>query len=84
MCSFRFTRNFIRREDSRKRGAPKFTVKDQRRMKNCPVKATIHQLVNCNNTFKYFLTITFRGDVCHQPGDFKWRRIIDEEKKGCT
>ena len=81
MCSFRFTRNFIRREDSRKRRAPKFTVEAQCQMKDCPVKATIQQLVNRNNTFEDFLTITFRGNIFHQPGDFQSRRIIDEEKK---
>lgn len=26
------------------------------------------------------MTITFRGDVCHQPSDLQSRRIIDEEK----
>ena len=81
MCSFRFTRNFIRREDCRKRRAPKFTVKAHCQMKDCPVKATIQQLVNRNNTFEDFLTITFRGNIFHQPGDFQWRRIIDKEKK---
>ena len=50
-------------------------------MKDCPVKAAIQQLVNRDNTFQDFLTITFRGNVCHQPGDFQSRRIIDEEKK---
>ena len=83
MCLFRFTRNFIRREDSRKFTveAPKFTVEAQCQMKDCPAKATIQQLVNHNDTFENFLTITFRGYVCHQPGDFQLRRIIDEEKK---
>ena len=33
------------------------------------------------NTFEDFLTITFHGDVCHQPGDFQSRGIIDEEKR---
>ena len=81
MCSFRFTRNFIRSEHSRKRRAPKFTVEAQCQMKDCPVKATIQQLVNRNNTFEDFLTIAFRGNIFHQPGDFQSRRIIDEEKK---
>ena len=55
MCSFRFTRNFIRREDSREKRAPKFTVDFQCQMKDCPVKATIQQHVNRNNTFlRYF------------------------------
>ena len=71
MCSFRFTRNFIRREDSRKKRAPKFTVEAQCQVKDCPVKATIQQFVNRNNTFEDFLTITFRGNVYHQPGDFQ-------------
>ena len=33
------------------------------------------------NTFEDFLTITFHGDVCHQPGDFQSRGIIDEERR---
>ena len=45
------------------------------------MKATIQQLVKHNNIFDDFLKITFRGNVCHQPGDFQLRRIIDEEKK---
>ena len=45
------------------------------------MKATIQQLVNCNNAFEDFLTIKFPADVCHQPGDFQSRRIIDEEKQ---
>ena len=81
MCSFCFTRNFIRREDSSKKRAPKCTVETQCQMKDCPVKATIQQLVNCNNTFEDFLTISFRGNVYHQPGDFQLRRIIDKEIK---
>ena len=82
MNSFRFARNLIRRKDSRKKRAPISTVEAQCQMKNCPMKATLQQLFNCNNTFKGFLTISFHGDVCHQPGDFQLRRIIDEEKKG--
>ena len=55
MCSFRFTRNFICREDSRKKRAPKFTADFQCQMKDCLVKATIQQHVNRNNTIEEFL-----------------------------
>ena len=55
MSPFHFTRNFICREDSMKKRAPKFTVDFQCQMKECPVKATIQQHVNRNNTIEEFL-----------------------------
>ena len=74
------TRDSTCGEDFRMKRAPKFPVEVQCQMKDCQVKATIQQLFNRNNDFKEFLAITFRGDACHQPGDFQLRQIIDEEK----
>lgn len=82
MYSFRFKQNFIRREDSKKKRALKFTIEVQCQMKNYPKKAKTQQIVNPNNTFKDCLKITFHSDVFHQPGEFRSRLIIDREKLG--
>ena len=73
MCSFR--------EDSRKRRAPKFTVEAQYQMKDCPVKATIQQLVNRNNTFEDFLTITFRGNIFINQVTFNRDELLTKKKR---
>ena len=52
MYSFRFKQNFIRREDSKKKRALKFTIEVQCQMKNYPKKAKTQQIVNPNNAFK--------------------------------
>ena len=89
MCSFRFTRNFIRREDSREKRAPKFTVDFQCQMKDCPVKATTSNMstviipfYDISTIMLRISTIMFRGDFCHQSSGFQQREIIGKERKG--
>ena len=57
-CFLKFTRNFIRREDSRKQKAPKFNVEAACQMDGCPAKITMQQLACGKNNFENIFTLT--------------------------
>ena len=79
-CSLTFTRNFIRREDSRKQKSLKYTVKAACQMDGCPAKVTIQQLACVKNNFENIFTLTFQANINHKRGDLKARRLIDAKK----
>ena len=79
-CSLKFTRSFIRREDSRKQETPKFTVEAACLMDGCPAKVIIQQLACGKNNFGNIFTLTFQGNIKHKRGDLKARRLIDVKK----
>ena len=79
-CFLKFTRNFIRPEDSRKQKAPKFTVEAACQMDGCPAKVTIQQLACGRNNFENIFTLTFQGNIKHKRGDLKARRLISAKK----
>ena len=64
--SLKFTRNSIRREDSRKQKAPKSTVEAASQMDGCPAKVTIQQLACGKNNFENISTLTFQGNIKHK------------------
>ena len=70
----------IRREDSRKQKAPKFTLEAACQMDGCPAKVTTQQLACCNNNFENIFTLIFQGNIKHRKGDLKARRLIDAKK----
>ena len=74
--SLKFTRNFIRWEDSRKEKAPKFIVEAACQMDGCPAKITIQQLA-CR---KYIFNLTFQGNIKYKRGDLKAIRLTDAKK----
>ena len=76
LCCYKFTRNFIRHDFSRKKRTPKFTVEAICQMKDCTSKVTIQQLVNFQGDLDNQLTIIFCGEIRHRKGDFQARRII--------
>ena len=78
--SLTFTRSFIRREDSRKQKAPKFTVEAACQMDGCPAKVTIQQLACGKHNFENIFTLTFQGNIKHKRDDLKARRLIDAKK----
>ena len=71
LCCYKFTRNFIRHDFSRKKRAPKFTVEAVCQMKDCPSKLNIQQLANFQGYLDDQLTITFCGEIGHRQGDFQ-------------
>ena len=79
-CSLKFTKSFIRREDSRKQKAPKFTVEAACLMDGCPAKVIIQQLACGKNNFENIFTLTFQGNIKRKRGDLKARRLIDAKK----
>ena len=81
-CSLKFTRIFIRQEDSRKKKEPKFTIKAACQMNGCPVKVTTQQLACGRNNFENIFTLTFQGNIKHKRGDLKAKRLIDAKKTG--
>ena len=81
-CFLKFTRNFIRPEDSRKQKAPKFTVEAACQMDGCPAKVTIQELACGKKNFQNIFTLNFQGNIKHKRGDLKARRLIDAKKTG--
>ena len=79
-CFLKFTRNFIRREDSKKRKAPKFNVEAACQMDGCPAKITIQQLACGKNNFENIFTLTLKGNIKHKRSDLKARRLTDAKK----
>ena len=49
-------------------------------MDGCPAKFTIQQLACVKNNFENVFTLTFQGNIKHERGDLKARRLIDAKK----